>query len=297
MFQNPYQQYIPISFNNARVQDLLNIHLTKNPQSRVQDRKKHFNSFRNTFADASLYHLNTHSLKFWFQHIKKEHDLSDRTLSTIKSDLNSFFKDLIEQNIIKHSPLEKIRFERKPPPRRKRVVLSVNEVLEILKNVKTHSPRLLLPFLFLCAHTGARRAEVLKLKREDVDLSANLIHFRNTKNGEDRAIRMGPLLVSFFSSFLKSHKMSHAVPYLERDEAIPKHIIEKHLKKFKALYSNSKDWGPHSLRHSYAYNFLKKGGNMYQLQAILGHKSINVTIDVYGQLAAQDIENTSPYED
>lgn len=244
-----------------------------------------------------MYQLNIHSLKFWFEHIKKTNNLSDRTLNTIKSDLNSFFKDLVEQNIIEQSPLEKIKFERRPTPRRKRIVLCVLEVLEILKNVEVFSPNLLFPFLFLCAHTGARRAEVLNLKREDIDLKAKLIHFRNTKNGEDRAIRMGVLLVKFLDSFLKSHSLSYVIPYLDRDVSIPKHVIEKQLKKFKSQFSNGKNWGPHSLRHSYAYNFLKKGGNMYQLQAILGHKSINVTIDVYGQLAAQDVENTSPYED
>jgi site-specific recombinase XerD len=77
---------------------------------------------------------------------------------------------------------------------------------------------------------------------------------------------------------------------------VPKHIIERNLNAFKEFYSINKNWGAHSLRHSFAYNFLKKGGNMYQLQAILGHKSINVTIDVYGQLAAQDVESVSPYE-
>ena len=67
--------------------------------------------------------------------------------------------------------------------------------------------------------------------------------------------------------------------------------------KFKVYFPiENKDWGSHSLRHSFAYNFLKKGGNMYQLQAILGHRSIDVTVDLYGQLQAQDVENPSPYE-
>ena len=35
---------------------------------------------------------------------------------------------------------------------------------------------------------------------------------------------------------------------------------------------------------------------MYQLQAILGHRSIDVTVDLYGQLQAQDVDCPSPYE-
>lgn len=35
---------------------------------------------------------------------------------------------------------------------------------------------------------------------------------------------------------------------------------------------------------------------MYQLQAILGHRSIDVTVDLYGQLEAQCVACPSPYE-
>jgi hypothetical protein len=34
---------------------------------------------------------------------------------------------------------------------------------------------------------------------------------------------------------------------------------------------------------------------MYQLQAVLGHKSIQMTVDLYGNLKAVDVENPSPY--
>ena len=34
---------------------------------------------------------------------------------------------------------------------------------------------------------------------------------------------------------------------------------------------------------------------MYQLQAILGHKSIQMTVDLYGDMKAADDERVSPY--
>jgi len=73
--------------------------------------------------------------------------------------------------------------------------------------------------------------------------------------------------------------------------------LQRAMRRFKKHFPNGKNWGPHALRHSFAFNFLKQGGNMYQLQAILGHKSIDVTVDTYGQIAAQDVENACPYED
>ena len=35
---------------------------------------------------------------------------------------------------------------------------------------------------------------------------------------------------------------------------------------------------------------------MYALQALLGHKSIKMTVDYYGAIAATDVEMVNPYE-
>ena len=59
-----------------------------------------------------------------------------------------------------------------------------------------------------------------------------------------------------------------------------------------------KRWRFHSYRDSFAFNFLKRGGAMYSLQAILGHKTIQLTVDVdlYGHFSAERVRNVSPYD-
>jgi integrase/recombinase XerD len=273
----------------------MKLHLEKNPTSRVRERKRHFLSFCEEFNVTPIGQLGKNEISAWFQKIKEKYDLSDRTLNTIKSDLNAFFHFLEDENIIVASPLSKVKFERKPPTRRPRVVLSVDEVHKILENAKIYSPKILYPFLFVAAYTGARSGEVRKLKRSDIDFESGLIHFRKTKNGEDRSLRISGQLSAFLKQFLGSHDSEIAFPY-ENGQMIPNHIIERHLKRFRKTFPIGKAWAPHALRHSFAYNFLKMGRNMYQLQAILGHKSIDVTVDVYGQIGAQDIENPCPYD-
>ncbi|PNX48205.1 MAG: hypothetical protein BV457_04230 [Thermoplasmata archaeon M9B1D] len=44
---------------------------------------------------------------------------------------------------------------------------------------------------------------------------------------------------------------------------------------------------PHTLRHSYAVNYLMKGGNLRNLQLNLGHSDLNITAQ-YLQVTAQD---------
>jgi len=51
-----------------------------------------------------------------------------------------------------------------------------------------------------------------------------------------------------------------------------------------------KDVHPHTLRHSYAVNYLMKGGNLRNLQLNLGHSDLNITAQ-YLQVTAQDRKN------
>lgn len=74
-------------------------------------------------------------------------------------------------------------------------------------------------------------------------------------------------------------------------------MVSRHLEYFREDHPiDDKPWGYHALRHSFAYNYLKGGGNMYQLQAILGHYKITSTINIYGRIQAKDDENPSPYD-
>jgi integrase len=285
----------PQAFDTTPVNQLMKYYLEKVPGSRVLERKNHFLSFCDEFGHRPINQVGKNELLSWFRRNKEKDDLSDRTLSTVKSNLNAFFNFLVDDGIITDSPLLKIQFERKPPPRRQRVVLSIDEVKQILENAKNFSPKLLYPFLFAAAYTGARRGEILKLKRSDVDFQIGLIHFRNTKNGEDRSIRIPQSLCDFLKEHLSTHDHELAFPDPE-GKRIGNQRLQRAMRRLKKHFPIGKNWGPHSLRHSYAYNYLKLGGQMYQLQAILGHKSIDVTVDIYGQIGAQDIENPCPYE-
>ena len=46
---------------------------------------------------------------------------------------------------------------------------------------------------------------------------------------------------------------------------------------------------PHRFRHTFAVNFLRNGGNVFDLQHMLGHERIE-TLQVYVKLAQTDIE-------
>lgn len=46
---------------------------------------------------------------------------------------------------------------------------------------------------------------------------------------------------------------------------------------------------PHTLRHSFATNFLKNNGNMRYLSAMLGHSSLDTTM-MYAHVVDRDLQ-------
>lgn len=283
------------SFSDLRGSQAMKLFIERFPNTIVRSRKNHFTDFIDVFGGHRISKVGTNELIEWLGKRKNEGNLSEKTMNRVRSQFYGFFEFLVDQDYIKVNPIRKIRFKRHDNPRRPRVVLSIEEVRELLDNAKTFSPNALYTYFYTVAHTGARLNEVLKLKREDIDFKTGLIHFKETKNGQQRFVRMAVSLSKLLEEHLNSHKEDFAISG-ERGTALTKKELARLTNKFKCYFPNGKNWGCHSLRHSFAYNFLKKGGQMYQLQAILGHRGIETTVDLYGQLQAQDIENPSPYE-
>ncbi len=282
-------------FSDLRISQAMKTYIEKFPNSIVRSRKNQFQAFIQVLGAYRVSELNVNDLKGWFEARKKEGNLSELTLNRIRSQFFGFFEFLVDENHVRLNPLKKIKFKRHDNPRRPRVVLSIDEIRVLLENARNFDGKTLYPFLCALAHTGARRSEILLLQREDIDFGTGLLHLRQTKNGHPRFVRMSPNL----QDVLKEKLGSHEHPWLfENVLGQPLHRSElaRLIDKFNAFFPMDKEWTCHSLRHSFAYNFLKGGGEMYQLQAVLGHRGIQVTVDLYGQLKSQDIENPSPYK-
>ena len=55
-------------------------------------------------------------------------------------------------------------------------------------------------------------------------------------------------------------------------------------------------FGIHSLRHAAASLFIEQGWNPKKIQTLLGHASINMTMDTYGHLFENPEEDASMFE-
>jgi len=134
------------------------------------------------------------------------------------------------------------------------------------------------PLVLTALHTGARRGELLGLSWEDVDLDRRLLTFRNTKNGENRTVPMSETLSSALRRMPGRLQGGHVFRTAEGEPLEPAGFR----KAFEGAVKNVglKGFRFHDLRHSAASFMVQAGVPLNTVRAILGHKSLTMTLPV-----------------
>lgn len=135
---------------------------------------------------------------------------------------------------------------------------------KILKSVKVHA---LLDFLF---YSGARKSEVLNLKRADFDLKDNSAKVYG-KGRKERIIYYPETVKKEIKKYFKSEPETVNAFNITKTQLS---YIPRVLKK----YFKDKNITVHLFRHSGGRCMIRKGVPLSHVQKILGHSSINTTM-------------------
>jgi integrase len=146
----------------------------------------------------------------------------------------------------------------------------------------------LLPFYFVAIHTGMRLAELCGLKWDRVDFMNNQISVTRTRDKyglkettKTKIKRFVPMTNEVRALLLALHKKNqgNTFVFLEIDSTEVKyaHIYRRfHKAQDKAGITNKIRF--HDLRHTFASNYMMNGGNVFDLQKLLGHTDIKMTM-------------------
>lgn len=143
--------------------------------------------------------------------------------------------------------------------------------------------------LFLIAmNTGLRKGELAGLKWDRVDFSLNQITITRTRNREGlkettktklkRFIPMNSMVRATLLNLFYSRKGSEYVFVDMMDSPIEIHHIYRDFAKAQTKAKISNKIRFHDLRHTFASQFMMNGGNVFDLQKILGHTDIKMTM-------------------
>ena len=92
------------------------------------------------------------------------------------------------------NPVEGIKRLKEPEPSSERV--EKHEYVLLLKEAERSKLKCLKNMIMIAYETGARRGELFKLSRKDVNFQKGTAHLRDTKNGLDRWIGLSPVALT-----------------------------------------------------------------------------------------------------
>lgn len=209
--------------------------------------------------------------------------LSARTINKRLVLLKQIFNFAVKRDLLDKNPARNIKNLKVQPP--KDLFLSDSEI-KLLLNKSRHE--WFHGAILMALNTGMRIGEVAGLQWDMIDFENKIINVtRNmtkeglndfTKTHVKKAIPMTTALYDYLCKHKKNKLLSKFVIIDEKGLTIrPDHFTTRH---FKPLTKGTvlDKYGFHSLRHTFASQFMMRGGSLFDLQKFLGHSKIEMTM-------------------
>lgn len=205
--------------------------------------------------------------------------LSERRLSTVSIQsyirgFRAFLSWLYENG---YTPEDLPQRFKLPKAQRKVIdVLTDGELRRLIQTFDTET-ELGLRNLCICSlmfDSGLRLHEVVALKSEQLHLSEGYV-IVDGKGNKQRIVPIGNTTKQHLQQYLRKRKRTVALFVQEDKQPITDTTLKDLFRKLKEK-SRIRRLHPHLLRHTFATRYLENGGNIYHLQAILGHTSLEM---------------------
>ena len=145
--------------------------------------------------------------------------------------------------------------------------------------------------ILLLLDTGVRASELCGLAIKDADLTNKRILVLG-KGNKERALPISPRTAKTLWRYLTTERKDEPVnaPLFLGSEGDPlnRDALLKLMIRLGAK-AGVRDCHPHRFRHTFAVNFLRNGGNAFELQMALGHTTLQM-VQTYLSLAQTDLD-------
>jgi integrase/recombinase XerD len=204
--------------------------------------------------------------------------------------LRAFCKWLVRENLLLYDPAAALMLVR--PPKRLPQVPTLAQVDTILNgaDVSTDDGLRDRAIMEVFYSSGLRRAELMRLKRHEVDLAANVIWVRQGKGKKDRVVPVGERACAWVRKYLRDARPHYvngqdleALFLMNTNRPFTKSALTYRLSTY-VRAAGLAHGSCHLLRHAMATHMLENGADVRYIQAILGHSDLETTA-VYTHVA------------
>lgn len=300
MFQNQTSQN-SILFSSAVEQFLFAKRSQRLSNHTIRDYERTFRRFSETLPkDLPVSEITPFHIRRFLASLT----CSKKTLLNTHVGLSSLWSWMVKENLCQSNIMKKV--DRPRPEIRAIIPFSQDEVKKLFASIKWSSTysrpgkretshRLKDYFrnraiMLVLLDTGMRASELCGLRFSDfIDRSRIRVFGKGSK---ERILPLSPATIRSIDDYVKYERIT----IQDQGEYI---FVTANGKKMRAddLYHRISKIGeragihshPHRFRHTFAINFLRNGGDIYSLQAMLGHSSLEM-VKRYLAIARADVE-------
>lgn len=197
---------------------------------------------------------------------------------------------LYRYTLKKEVRIDEIRFPKQP--KRLPVVLSQEEVAQILEEVTDYKKRIVLKTIY---SGGLRLNEATHLKISDIDSHRMTIRINQGKGGKDRYVMLSRTLLELLREYYKALR-PRGVWLFPSDRDRQRPINAESLQRAFTRAVNRLGWRKNvsirTLRHCFATHLLESGQDVRTIQLLLGHRQLSTTM-VYTHVSSDRIRTTT----
>lgn len=236
-----------------------------------------FHLFLSTEYDISTVKEITHHLiRTWIATLL-ESGITARSVNRKITTLKSYFKFLIQEDIVSENPTRKIispkNSKKLPVFVEKSKMDSLLSEIEFPDSFEGERDKLIIDVFYM---TGIRLSELLSLKINDIDQSNQTIKVLGKRNKE-RIIPLSINLLNDILNFSEKHKINNYIFVNFEGKNLSSKKVYIIVNKCLSMVSSIEKKSPHVLRHTFATHMLNNGADINSIKEILGHSNLSAT--------------------
>ena len=221
-------------------------------------------------------------------------ELRPQSTETYFRILRTFFRYLVREQVLTTSPMETL-----DPPKVSRDQIepfTAEQIAALLASARgsRHALRDEAIILFLL-DTGVRVSELAAMRASHLNLAEGYVQIPKGKGGKARRVQISPPTRRALSAYLRQFGRSPETPVWIAEgghhtgDGLTSCAITQLIGRLgDAAGITGVRCSPHTIRHTFAVEFVRGGGNLFSLMEMLGHTSLSMS-KKYVALAEADI--------
>lgn len=253
--------------------------------------KNYFTILNLFFRDVKMKvsDIDATTIRAWLYNVKKNRKVSDRTLACYKIVIGAFFEWCVTNDLIERNPCRSIPSIKYVET--KRCYLTQEELEEIRNNTECLRDRVMIEIWY---SIGMRCTEITTIKMSDLDLQNKTIMVYNQKGKRYKTCFLNDKAVYWLKKYIPTRCKDNDFiiqGLVASYGPITKAGAESIVRRLMAKCNIDKHVIPSTFRHTTATQALNNGMDVTEIQKMLGHANIEMTM-IYAEVNQNDVKTS-----